>query len=649
MIKAGRLFAGGGGDLMVEGIGGAIDSLRAGIGRAARFVKPKLADLADLAMVFVILGSLTVSVLNQSFIFTDKVLTGSIIGFGLSYLFASRSLRSRKEVGVERVFIGLGAMISSVWLFEIVWRLWGWDTWHLIREQLLTLSFANPWPLSWALLMVSLVFVGVRYMEVNRWFILVFVLAIATFQVWKSAGFPQFPHPEWWPSKHPTIPLIPIEYSHPTTEQGRATVEFWGALLNSVTKVFWCALPGTLFLTQKGRGGSSGARLWPPWRALKGLFLPWTDWDVVPQETGEGDSRHPSPTEPAAKATDADSADGSAAPAHPPRTHPNLCDLIVQFVRTKLADLADLFMVAVIVLAVAAAAANQTFVLTGRVLAASIVAYALCYLFASRRLRNCEGVGFERIFIAACAMVSGIWLFEVVYHYGWLVSWDQFSQSLTDFNIRPPALREPFPLMWASIMIVVVFVGARHMKANRWFYAVLAGSVAIFILWLAVGYPSFQNPWRSPQGTEVIQLIPPEWGHPRTPDTSGWGLIAFWGALFTGAAKLFICVLPATLFAHNIRRGRATSNAPPDDVLARAWKGAARRLGSWRAREPVDLPGGWRVEEQVPGPSLPPPGHGSAPAARLAGGSGGRWQNPPGSRTRAVRRDGCSREDASTR
>ncbi len=250
---------------------------------------------------------------------------------------------------------------------------------------------------------------------------------------------------------------------------------------------------------------------------------------------------------------------------------PNLCDSLSTFVRTKLADVVDLFMVGVILVSLAVALVNHSFLLTSRLLAASLVASALCYLLASRSLRRCERVGFERIFLAGAAMVSGIWLFEVLYHYGWVESWQLFSESFTTFNINTPARRKPFPLIWAAIMVSVVLVGARYMRLNKWFYIVLGMGLSVLALWMAVGYPSHNQPWRSPELAEVIELIPPDLAHPSSPARPGWAFIVFWGGLFASAAKLLICTLPATLYMHHLQGDGKASSAKTDDILAYAW------------------------------------------------------------------------------
>jgi hypothetical protein len=242
----------------------------------------RIADLADLAMVGIILAAVALAIVRRSFVIVPpQLLSASVIGYALAFLLTSRSLRSRKELGVRRLFISLCAMASSVWLFETVWWFWGFDVWYKAPSALFTLSLdttAQPFPLTWALIVVGLVFTGARYMGPNWWIVFALVAAVITFEIWKAAGWPLFPVPETWPRVPPRLDIIPREYFHPTTPEGKAAVVFWGGLLNSITKIFWCAIPGTLFLTRENLGKDLRQRIWPPWPALKRLLMPWTDW-----------------------------------------------------------------------------------------------------------------------------------------------------------------------------------------------------------------------------------------------------------------------------------------------------------------------------------------------------------------------------------
>ncbi len=264
-----------------------------GLGPAIAYLEPKLADLADLAMVGVIVVSLTLAVVMQSFVLTGHLLAGSLVGFALCYLITSRSLRGREELGVNRLFISLCAMVSSIWFFELVYHYYGWDQWYSVGEDIFALSLnttSKSFPLLWGLIVASLVLAGVRYMGATRWFLLTLALSIATMEIWKAIGFPSYFHPEWWPSGTSMLPLIPADYAAATTEEARATISFWGGFFNTLAKIVWCSLPATLFLTRENLGGTLGSRLSRPWPALRRLLMPWQDWrgqGAVPA------SRHP--------------------------------------------------------------------------------------------------------------------------------------------------------------------------------------------------------------------------------------------------------------------------------------------------------------------------------------------------------------------
>ena len=250
----------------------------------AAHIGPRIADLADIAMVGIIVAAIALGISRSSFVAVPpQLLSASLIGYALAYLLTSRCLRSRKELGVRRLFISLCALASSVWLFESIWWFWGFDVWYRAPSALFTLSLdttAQPFPLTWALSVVGLVFTGARYMGPNRWIVVVFVAAVVTFEIWKAAGWPLFPRPQTWPEDPVRLFVIPREYYHPDTAEERAVVVFWGGLLNSITKIFWCALPGTLFLTRENLGAPIRRILWPPGPALKSLFMPWTQWSA---------------------------------------------------------------------------------------------------------------------------------------------------------------------------------------------------------------------------------------------------------------------------------------------------------------------------------------------------------------------------------
>ncbi len=225
---------------------------------------------------------------------------------------------------------------------------------------------------------------------------------------------------------------------------------------------------------------------------------------------------------------------------------PTFCDVVGPFVQNRLPDLVDLLMVLVVIGSVAAAVLNRSFMVTNGVLAGSTASAAFCFLLASRSLRRCEGVGYERMFVAACAMAGGIMLYELLYHFGWPDSWRVFGQSLTTFGLDLPRRGAPFSVLWAVMAFSTVFVGARYMRANRWFCFVGAMGAGLFLLWVAVGYPNYFEPRRWPESTLVIPLIPPVYAHPTNPGHPGWGVVSAWGAMFATAA-------PASISSRSLR------------------------------------------------------------------------------------------------
>jgi hypothetical protein len=272
-----------------------------------------------------------------------------------------------------------------------------------------------------------------------------------------------------------------------------------------------------------------------------------------------------------------------------------------EFFGPKVADLADLFFVGVIVLSVVVAAANGSFVVTGKALAASLMGFSLCYLITSRNLRGREGVGAERMFIALATMVSGVWLYEIAYHYAWGASARALWRDLTWLSVNTPRSGSPYPLAWSLLMVSLAFVGARHMRVNRWFLLTAVLSLVTFALWLATGFPNYFNPQWWPSKNPSIGLIPLSYRHP-TIGSSEAALVAFWGGVFNSATKILVSILPATLFLG--ARGRVTETTGGSWRLSLASfqervRSIARR---WRAGNPEGA--------ADPGAQAPAPGQG---------------------------------------
>ena len=273
---------------------------------------------------------------------------------------------------------------------------------------------------------------------------------------------------------------------------------------------------------------------------------------------------------------------GGSAPGTPPgaengAAHGSLERRAAEFIHTKFADWADLTAVCFVAAVLVIAASRASLLVSGTVLAASFVAPGLCYLLVSRSLRRVKGIGYERVFVGAAVAAGAMWVFEALAFFGASDSWRLFGRSLTTLNISTPSYNSPFPLLWAAIMGALMFVGAKHMRVNRWFIVALCAGIAGYGLWIAVGFPNHLYPWRAPDTNEILPLIPRTLVHPNNPGHPGWGVVIFWGSVFASLVKILIGTLPAMLFVNRLR-GAPPAGGPPDDLIVKARKALERAL-----------------------------------------------------------------------
>lgn len=124
----------------------------------------------------------------------------------------------------------------------------------------------------------------------------------------------------------------------------------------------------------------------------------------------------------------------------------------------------------------------------------SAISYLLCFALTSFFL-NRQGAKFlDRFFLSTLSMLSGIVLFEIVYHYGFGISQ---AQLVSDFTYFGNAFSDGFfPLIWYLLIFVSLFIGRKYMHFNKSlaFLCVIGG--VIMFLWIGSNYPqAFSPPW----------------------------------------------------------------------------------------------------------------------------------------------------------
>lgn len=179
--------------------------------------------------------------------------------------------------------------------------------------------------------------------------------------------------------------------------------------------------------------------------------------------------------------------------------------------------------------------------LTGRLLNSSLIAYLLSYLVVSRVLAI-KGIGYQRMFHSLATSVSGLWLFEIFYHFAYPNP--PFIEDLMYIDISMG--NGTIPLIWSIIMVSMVFTGWRYIKLNKWFWIISFLTLVSFYLWVATGYPQFFDPQWWPSSQPTIEIIPSDYRHATTPEAIQ--MISNVGVIFNSITKILTCLIPSSLF-----------------------------------------------------------------------------------------------------
>ena len=171
------------------------------------------------------------------------------------------------------------------------------------------------------------------------------------------------------------------------------------------------------------------------------------------------------------------------------------------------------------------------------ILYASLVAMIAAFLITLFSLRR-RGAGNEALFVGLASAASGIWLYELVYHYAYGMSFLQLYLDARRIDISGTSAGQlsVFPLAWSIIVILLPFAAYRSMSINPYFLAALAAGIALFVLWILFGFPQFSNVNWSSAWTGYREVI-------LVPSTSRI-TIAF---VLNSLTKVLVCV-PALLF-----------------------------------------------------------------------------------------------------
>lgn len=227
-----------------------MENYKTRLGKIREKIK-NIADIIDILVVISIIYFIT-KIIFTGIRFDTRILNTSLIAYMIGYLVTSRVL-AQKGLGYQRIFHSLAAMVSGIWLFEMFYH-YSFLNSNVI-EDLIHIDISGKadgtFPLIWSIIMISMVLTGWRDIILNKWFLIISSLAIISFYIWISIGYPQISNPQWWPSSQPTINIIPYSYRYATTLEARQTISYVAMIFNSITKTLTCLIPASLFFGNK--------------------------------------------------------------------------------------------------------------------------------------------------------------------------------------------------------------------------------------------------------------------------------------------------------------------------------------------------------------------------------------------------------------
>src|SRR5579871_4738506 len=101
-----------------------------------------------------------------------------------------------------------------------------------------------------------------------------------------------------------------------------------------------------------------------------------------------------------------------------------------------------------------------------QLLPASTLAYASCFILTIYFLRNTMTSIFDLVLTSLATMFSGVWLYEVFYHYYWITSLAGLPNDFSHFSIvLYPGWA--FPVYFVGAIILFPFLKRQYMTLNK--------------------------------------------------------------------------------------------------------------------------------------------------------------------------------------
>ncbi|MDH2901069.1 MAG: hypothetical protein PXY39_08855 [archaeon] len=191
------------------------------------------------------------ALLSNSYFVSGGLLYASVISYALCFTLTFFFIHRQNVNLVDRLAYSILSTLAGIIFFEFAWHYgFGISLAQIAKDS----SFLgnNGWvtfPLDWYILILATLFVGRKYMEVNKSLIIVCLISGILMFAWIGSGYPQDFPPPWTANYFPIYQTFHVVYTN------QAMIIEYSRIFNSITKII-AVIPAFFFNKKKALGVS---------------------------------------------------------------------------------------------------------------------------------------------------------------------------------------------------------------------------------------------------------------------------------------------------------------------------------------------------------------------------------------------------------
>jgi hypothetical protein len=185
----------------------------------------------ELTIGLIVIGLLTYALVFGLYRINGALKYDSAIFYLVCFGFTSFFLNRQGAKFLDRLFFSILSMLAGVVLFEIVYHYgFGISQAQLVSDFSFLGNSGSGFPLDWYLLIFASLFVGRKYMGLNKSLLAISAFGAVVMFLWIGSGYPQTFNPPWIANYLPIYSTFHISYSGP------AMIIHYAEFYNWITK-----------------------------------------------------------------------------------------------------------------------------------------------------------------------------------------------------------------------------------------------------------------------------------------------------------------------------------------------------------------------------------------------------------------------------